>query len=262
MSYQGNNALDLSTRAMFAEGAANLEVSDDLFSDAVDEFDGSIEQVDAHEVAAAPTFFSRHVRGILRELPVGGGRIGGLMVTTSGPETMARTVAIGDVLQIEVVEAHILKSARALTSGRAVLSALLGSENELAFVHRSSKSSSSVIEQIVRELGRLNDGWAWSEAKAPSESVLRDMQTAAIALPHNMRRPEIEVDPDDGAVVLRWVLAATNRTFSLTFLGNGSVTGFLSSDDDPQPAWASRVNDAGRLVTRVSEDRIYQVISE
>jgi hypothetical protein len=252
MSYYGNNALELSTRAMFAGNRADFEEPDDFFADPIDE-------VAAQLVESGVTFANAPFSPTgLRDLPIGGsgshlgfGRLTGhRKVTVIDDNVFLLGLRLG-------VGSSWAVGARAAVIG----SAYPNTESELPVAARGLKAPASVVDQIVRELGRLTDGWAWPEAKAPSESVLKDVQTAAVALPHTLRKPEVEVDPDDGAVVLRW-LGENGQTFSLTFVGNGFVTGFLSSDNDKLPAWSNRVDDAIRLLLKISDDRVVAVISE
>lgn len=126
----------------------------------------------------------------------------------------------------------------------------------------SSGSHPGMAQKVVRELGRLTDGWAGPDSVAPSANILRDIQLVASSLPSSTRTPDAEVDPDDGSVVLRWMQEGALRSFSLTFVGQGGVTGFYSADDSSDPAWRLKASDSIRLAIKFSADNVQTLITQ
>lgn len=120
----------------------------------------------------------------------------------------------------------------------------------------------SMAQKLVRELGRLANGWAGPDTMAPSSHVLRDIQLVASSLPSRTRIPEAEVDPDDGAVILRWLNENATRSFSLTFVGAGNVTGFYSADNSAEPAWKMSVSDATRLAIKFGAEVVQSLLTQ
>lgn len=120
----------------------------------------------------------------------------------------------------------------------------------------------AMAENLVRELGRLVSGWDGPDSVAPSERVLLDIQQVAASFPSTTRAPEAEVDPDDGTVILRWLNEGATRSFSLTFMGKGSVTGFYSAENSAEPAWKFNVSDAIRLAIKFSADDVQSLLAQ
>lgn len=79
------------------------------------------------------------------------------------------------------------------------------------------------VEEGVREIGRLKDGWAGAETIAPSPKALVDMQVLASTLPLGTRAPEIEIDPSDGEIKLAWRSSKEPRSIALTLMGDQTV---------------------------------------
>jgi hypothetical protein len=98
----------------------------------------------------------------------------------------------------------------------------------------------SDVDGVLALLTPLQDGWGGEGSKAPPPQALVDIATAISSLTFPFS-PEIEVDPDDGHVVLRWL--AADQSFSLTFLGAGFVAGYLNGPS-LEPAWRLPVADA------------------
>ncbi|TBD68308.1 hypothetical protein ELH16_08570 [Rhizobium ruizarguesonis] len=128
--------------------------------------------------------------------------------------------------------------------------------------HWHSSRHRNVAQKVVRELGRLKNGWAGSGSVAPSANILRDIQLVASSLPSSTRSPDVEVDPDDGSVVLRWMQEGALRSFSLTFVGQGRVTGFYSADDSSAPAWRLKASDSIRLAIKFSADNVQSLLAQ
>ncbi len=126
----------------------------------------------------------------------------------------------------------------------------------------SSSIHPSMAQKLVRELGRLTNGWSGPDSIAPSANVLRDIQLVSSSLPSFTRTPEAEVDPDDGSVVLRWIDGDASRSFTLTFVGQGGVTGFYSADDSSTPAWRLKASDSIRLAIKFSADNVQTLLTQ
>ncbi|MFS8115184.1 hypothetical protein QD460_25960 [Rhizobium jaguaris] len=149
-----------------------------------------------------------------------------------------------------------------------------------AIVHRASHSSFSArepdkiefldnyraarptVEVVVRELGRVKAGWAGEGSVAPSTKVLRDIRSASVCLPQFVKMPEVEIEPDDGSVVLRWMDEAAIASFSLSFHGKSEVIGFLSTTENSTPAWKCRVDAFSVLAVRTSDERIRSLFAK
>ncbi|NTG09279.1 hypothetical protein [Rhizobium rhizogenes] len=129
-------------------------------------------------------------------------------------------------------------------------------------IARGISARPAMAENLVRELGRLVNGWDGPESIAPSERVLLDIQQVAASLPSKTRAPEAEVDPDDGTVILRWLNEDASRSFSLTFMGRGNVTGFYSAENSPEPAWKFSASDAIRLAIKFSVEDIQSLLAQ
>lgn len=137
-----------------------------------------------------------------------------------------------------------------------------GDEVYARTAQRYQATHSSVAQKVVRELGRLKNGWSGAGSVAPSDNILRDIQLVASSVPSLTRAPDVEVDPEDGSVVLRWMEAGASRSFSLTFVGQGWVTGFYSADDTSAPAWRLRASDSIRLAIKFSNDNVQSLLNQ
>lgn len=121
------------------------------------------------------------------------------------------------------------------------------------------RSHPAVAQVLVRELARLTVGWAGPGTVPPSDRVIHDILHVASCLPSGISLPEAEVDPDDGSVVLRWFSSDMSQSFSLTFLGRGEVTGFLSSPP-ATPAWKNKVLDAVNLTSKFNDEGVLALL--
>ncbi|TBB25193.1 hypothetical protein ELH51_27315 [Rhizobium ruizarguesonis] len=148
-----------------------------------------------------------------------------------------------------------------------------------AIVHRASSRASSAreigivaildhyrprptIDVVVRELGRVEPGWAGEDSVAPSTRVLRDIRSVSVCLPQFIKMPEVEIEPDDGSVILRWTDDAATASFSLSFHGKGEVIGFLSATNDAKPAWKCKVDSFSVLAVRTSDEKIRSLLAQ
>lgn len=111
-------------------------------------------------------------------------------------------------------------------------------------------SHSVFLADNVSHLERLRDGWAGGDTCAPSESILRDVKAAMLAVDAIGAAPAIEVD-DDGTVVFEWM--SGHRSFCLTFNGNGDVIGTLSPWTPDYPAWRVVADDEISLADKLED---------
>jgi hypothetical protein len=99
-------------------------------------------------------------------------------------------------------------------------------------------------DEIITAIGALEDGWSGEQSKAPSPSVSADIVVALAGMAF-AKEPDVEVDPDDGSVILRWLKAS--ESFSLTFLGKGNVAGCYLPSTEPA-AWRVPVGEASKFI--------------
>lgn len=98
-----------------------------------------------------------------------------------------------------------------------------------------------------------------AESFAIPEPVLDDIAELVPLLPSGFRPPEVEVDEDDGMVVARWFSEDMRESFSLTFPGLGTVSGYHSHNAS-DPAWKLPLNDRSRLSVRLSDPRLAALV--
>jgi hypothetical protein len=110
--------------------------------------------------------------------------------------------------------------------------------------------------EIISQLGQLQDGWSGASSFAPADSVKRDIYEALAAIGGFVREPEVEVD-DDGSVALLWPTADID--FAMTFLGNGKVYGTASPQTLDFLPWSVDIA-SGELPIRLASSRVSQLI--
>ncbi|MBX5181678.1 hypothetical protein HJB88_03325 [Rhizobium sp. NZLR5] len=120
---------------------------------------------------------------------------------------------------------------------------------------------SSIGQTISMELGRLRAGWAGEGTIAPGTKLILDIQNVAASFPAETSMPEIEVDPDDGSVILRWMSLDADCSLSLTFLGKREVTVFYSSPERSLNARKYLVTDAIGLSNRFNDDAVLALMA-
>lgn len=103
-------------------------------------------------------------------------------------------------------------------------------------------------EEILPLLAQFGITPEAAEAYGIPEPVLDDLVPL---LPSSFRLPEVEVDEDDGMVVARWCSEDMRESFSLTFPGLGTVTGYHSRAS-ADAAWKLPLDDRIRLSTKLS----------
>lgn len=113
--------------------------------------------------------------------------------------------------------------------------------------------------EILPLLAEFGITSAEAESFAIPEPVLDDIAELVPLLPSGFRPPEVEVDEDDGIVVARWFSEDMRESFSLTFLGLGSVGGYHSRNA-ADPAWKLPLNDRRCLSDRLSDPRLARLV--
>jgi hypothetical protein len=106
-------------------------------------------------------------------------------------------------------------------------------------------------EEILPLLAQFGITPEAAEAYGIPEPVLDDIADLVPLLPSSFRLPEVEVDEDDGMVVARWCSEDMRESFSLTFPGLGTVTGYHSRAS-ADPAWKLPLDDRIRLSAKLS----------
>jgi hypothetical protein len=114
-------------------------------------------------------------------------------------------------------------------------------------------------EEILPFLALFGITPAAAEIYGIPEPVLDDIADLVPFLPSGFRHPEVEVDEDDGMVVARWFSADMRESFSLTFPGLGTVTGYHSRAS-ADPAWKLALDDRTRLSGRLSDPGVAALV--
>jgi hypothetical protein len=119
------------------------------------------------------------------------------------------------------------------------------------------------LGSILKNLGRVKPGWAGDGSVAPNDRALRDIAVMSALLPSTAQQPEVEVDADDGSIVLRWISDSREESFSLTFFGNGNAIGVLATTNGTSlPSWKASVTDFRKLSAHLLNDRIAKLVSK
>ena len=82
-----------------------------------------------------------------------------------------------------------------------------------------------------------------------SDRVYADLRAVAANFIGHVSPPDVEAD--EGTLVLRWS-PDPDRSFTLTFMGKGNVTGYLSAGVSKLPAWKRPVSDQCFLIDRLN----------
>lgn len=119
----------------------------------------------------------------------------------------------------------------------------------------------SPLSRIIREVGRLADGWAGEFSRAPSDGIVRTMQTLAGLLPAGAAEPSAEVDPDDGTVALTWTSNAKDESFTITIFSSGKVGGAHAAlGKSALRAWIVPVQDYRKISAHLNQPRLLAII--
>jgi hypothetical protein len=143
----------------------------------------------------------------------------------------------------------------------------IGSEQQLYLIEAKDEKlpfapAQTVADKIVRELGRVKDGWAGPGTVAPSKRVLADVETVAMRLPLNLKTPTIDIDEEEGSVALRWIAADKESSFSLVFRGNGKVLGVLATIEPPRSvSWSLGVREEVQIAFKLEENLVRNLIA-
>ncbi len=113
--------------------------------------------------------------------------------------------------------------------------------------------------EILPLLAQFGITSAVAESFAIPEPALDDIADLVPLLPSGFRLPEIEVDEDDGMVVARWFSEDMRVSFSLTFPGLGTVTGY-HSHSFPDPAWKLPLDERNRLSAKLNDPRLAALV--
>jgi hypothetical protein len=115
-------------------------------------------------------------------------------------------------------------------------------------------------ERIVRELGRLERGWAGADAEPPLPEAINDVEAVARMLPPDTTTPNVEVDDGDGYISLRWRRSDDNGSFALVFNGKHQVIGTLSPTHDYIP-WKLSVSDELEILIKFDHEDVLATVT-
>lgn len=119
----------------------------------------------------------------------------------------------------------------------------------------------SPLSRIIREVGRLADGWAGENSRAPTDEIVRAMQTLAGLLPAGATEPSAEIDPDDGTVALTWTSANKDESFTTTIFNSGRVGGAHAAiGKSAMRAWIVPVQDYRKLSAHLNQPGLLAII--
>lgn len=119
--------------------------------------------------------------------------------------------------------------------------------------------TTSFVDSIIGHLARLPEQWAGQDTRAPLNGVMDDISAVATALQGVTRVPEAEVD-EDGSVALVW--DEGDRSFALTFCGNGQVVGTLSPWSPDYAPWSLDVRDEARIAKKLEDEQVTQLLGK
>jgi hypothetical protein len=97
----------------------------------------------------------------------------------------------------------------------------------------ASRLWSHTMAGCVDRLGRMADGWAGTDSKAPSSVAIRELQGLAPFLPLMTRTPEIEVEPSDGEIKLAWRATLVPRSIAIAFSGDSIARVLQANIEEP-----------------------------
>lgn len=110
-------------------------------------------------------------------------------------------------------------------------------------------------EEILPHLANVGITPADAEAYGIPEAVLDDIACLVPLLPPGFSLPDVEVDEEDGMVILRWLSEDLRQSFSLLFPGLGSVTGYHSQSGG-DPAWKLPLDDRARVSAKLRDSAV------
>jgi hypothetical protein len=115
-------------------------------------------------------------------------------------------------------------------------------------------------DRIVRDLGRLQSGWAGPNSCAPLAQAIDDFEIVANMLPPNTAAPLVEVDDDDGYITLRWRASGRGGSFALVFNGKHDVIGTMSPTSGYLP-WKLNVANDAQITAMVDREDVLRIIT-
>lgn len=121
---------------------------------------------------------------------------------------------------------------------------------------------SAMLEKLILELGRMQDGWDGPDTVAPSIAAQRDFEATLTAFPKNANEPELEVDGSTGAISVRWWSAQRDRSLVLNFVGDGNcMLMCFDINGTPVPPQIFPASDETRLLDMLDEQHAMALIS-
>jgi hypothetical protein len=216
------NALDSSlflqqTGLAFAEGESSQEIATFNLGKATDSLSPGKIWADLGELALFS--MTTGTRAMVAPNDISRSHIIGDVEHLSGPDTAAYLRELKSDVEMTLLVTNVFQ---ALTKKNSVV------KPSVAFGWHST------LDRILKELGRLTDGWAGPDSRAPGKQAQDNIQRVGVLFPANTLPPGLEVDPDDGEIVLTWANAKTRAAFSLSFDESKFVTGVISSN---HPDW-------------------------
>lgn len=124
-------------------------------------------------------------------------------------------------------------------------------------VSNAAAEQTRVSDEIIGELGRLQDGWAGDGSVAPPENVRRDVEAFLGVLTLTEKNaPSVEVDDETGNVTFFWMIDF-QQLISVDFFGDGHAR-CAYSNRDASKSFRARIhlNDDRELVSFLTSDEI------
>lgn len=121
---------------------------------------------------------------------------------------------------------------------------------------------SKILDRLISDLGRLKAGWDGNGAKPLPQKLLDQLEQVLRLLPQDTQEPEVEVDPSDSSVAVRWWGPQEQSAFAMTFTGNGRVCAVTSCMDEvPPPSWDSEADDETKIIDKVDNPLIRKALA-
>lgn len=100
------------------------------------------------------------------------------------------------------------------------------------------------VDSIILRLGKLTDGWAGEDTRAPTSKIIDIAQNLLNLLPATTQLPEVEVDEEFGSINFSWSNSEYSQTFSLSIPNEKTVIGVVSCLSQRYPeSWKFSAND-------------------
>lgn len=111
------------------------------------------------------------------------------------------------------------------------------------------------MDEIINELRALEHGWAGPNTKAPTKWLVENFKVVADRHLNAVRDPDcVEVDPDDGAITIRWMHENHGQGFTLVFQSRSKIIGVLSGmvNRTGYPPWRLPLEDSTSITEKLS----------